>query len=274
MRKLSLDISTRSTGIVIQNDNELPVEYFNITITEGDALERIRGMCSAIFKYIENKKFDIIIVSKATHQFSQQIIMLIEGMVLGEAVKRNIKFDYFPDVAWYSKVQGANVYDKRRLKKRKSIRQFFIRHKDIITRNHILKVDDKGDKIFVHLKNGDIITDDIADAFNASDLYEKRIIDYKMKMAKSKLQEEINKLAAINKKIRRRMKLLKQRIKFWSSEKKEFEKEHKVKGGKRPLFSARVREERIKSAESEFLALNAVISANLKKMEEKRERKR
>jgi hypothetical protein len=99
MRKLSLDISTRATGIVIQNDNEVPVQYKLILAEGKDTLKRIREMCNKIFDYIAKQQFDIVIVSKATHRFSQQIIMLVEGMVLGEAVKRNIKFDYFPDIA-------------------------------------------------------------------------------------------------------------------------------------------------------------------------------
>jgi hypothetical protein len=264
VKKVAFDISTTSTGAVIQSGTDVPIDDYKLFIAKHkDPVVRIRTIITDIFDWLEEKEFNVLIISKATHQTVQESILLMEGVVLGEAIRRKITYDYYPDSAWYSKMGDHG--DMRPIKKARSVRRFIERNN---LHSQIDWIENRGgstrvDKIIIHLKDGTHITDDIADAFNAADLYEKRMIDYKIKTMQTRFQRTINALLSKNKQINKKIKLVEYKIKAKEQEKKELEKLE----GKRAANSVQNRQEHINTLRGQINELNDTKTANLRTIE-------
>jgi hypothetical protein len=96
------------------------------------------------------------------------------------------------------------------------------------------------------------------------------MIDYKVKADIEKAQKEINNLLWQNKKIRRKIKILNGRIKFFIQEKNEFIKQYKINKSGKTLFSAKPRHKRVIACKKEKMQLEVALSANLSTIEKKR----
>lgn len=242
MKILSFDVSTKFTGAVIYNQNDRSHIKKLFVSTKKIVYERISEIAADIFEWINDKEFDIVLVTKGYAGAMNPSILQLEGLLLSIAVTKKIKFDYYPDISWYSFIGSPN--DNRRKKKIKSVQEYCKNNFKPHQVKKLIEVKDaKGrlNKIKIIMQNGEIITDDIADAWNAARLFQKRIVREEIKHKKLQIQFEIKKIRSEMTKKRKKIKLLKSDLNVVLTERNNFKKEWKVSGDKRKYNSFVVR---------------------------------
>lgn len=269
MRILSFDVSTKDTGAVIFDQDTNTHIYKQFSATESVAYKRIRTQAKAILEWVKNKQFDILIISKAQHRTINANIAQLEGILLAIAVEKDIKFEYNPDISWYSLI--GNTRDERPTKKANSIKNYLKNNvePDEYLRTEKIYIGNKLEKLIVHLKDGTTITDDIADAWNNAYLYEAKQKRFEIDNKKSNTQKELNKLRKATKANREKVNLLQHQINIYESQAKKFYEEYEIKGNKMKLNSYNKRiDEYIPKLKDEMKKINSQIEKDSTKIDQ------
>lgn len=267
LKKISFDVSTTACGVVYQIGNSTEgMKAHVFEQSSKDIKERIKNIFLEVREWIKDKEFDIIIVSKASHANVNPDICTLEGLILSLAFVAGKEYDYMPDVTWYTMV--GDKRDERPTKKLNSVKRF-IQRTGIPEGAYTLEYKYNGsklDKITIVLTSGRRITDDIADAFNAGDLYENRLVKEGMKWQQSDTQDEINKLRSANKKLRIKIENLNVEMKKFAAQMKQYDEQYKASGSKVALNALNKRRDSIEKIKGDIVIINMNIDENESKV--------
>lgn len=260
MKILSMDVSTTATGAVIYDQKTTTHIHKLFESSKKNSSDRIKEIAKMIFEWIKEKEFDLVLITKAGGAATIPSILQLEGILLSIAISRDVGIDYFPDVSWYSLM--GNVTDERPTKKKKSVERF-------INKNNLNAVHARAiwksrnlSKIIVKLDSGETITDDIADAWNAAELFEKRQLRNEVNQVKSETQKKLNKLRSVNKKMRGKIPIIKGKIKNYKSEIINYKDANLIKESKINTNAIAKRETRIIDAQNEIELIEKMINQN------------
>ena len=115
MRILSLDLSTKSSGVAIletTNSSKINlVKYECICASSTDVLQRIKKICEGIKNFTEKEKFDHVIFEEvrpeskygAKNQHTQRVLSWLQGevaMIIHDYIDKKMKFEFIYPNEW------------------------------------------------------------------------------------------------------------------------------------------------------------------------------
>lgn len=259
---LSLDVSTTNVGATIYFQEDRSKSYWRLFKATGNVTDRIKFLAREIKDWIKDINFDLVLITKASYGEMNPNILMLEGILLGISLDRDIDFDYYGDSSWYSLI--GSIKDERPTKKKVALERFINENNlgSEVESKDIKYVGGKLDKITLVMKDGSIITDDISDSWNAADLFALRQKREQLRFRQSETQNTINKLRADNKKLRERNDLIKHQINNYELELGKFKEEYLITQSKVAMNKINKRIDYIKDIAFECLKNKHTIHLN------------